>query len=617
MIAKSLLGTWGPAFIGVANHLWQSTVFIFPIWLLTFAFRNNHARTRYWLWFAASMKFLLPFYLLVLLGSHLTWLHRVPLKSEAKANAASSNFLVEQISQPFTLSGPESPVAESIGRSSIAIRMSALLGPIPTLSAILVVAWLSGFLTVMGLWFFRRWKIGAAIQNALPLHDGREVEALRRMEHLGALRRNIKILSLPASTEPGIFGLLRPVLLWPNAITARLDDAHLEAVLAHEIAHVRRRDNLTAAIHMLVEAIFWFHPMVWWLEARLVVERENACDEEVLLVLREPGIYAESILKVCKFSVESTPACVSGITGADLKKRIVQIMRGSAARKLSLGGKLLLVFAASLTAITPVTLGLWHRPAALAQTVQPTGQARVATEKEQRMAADASPAFLVATIKPSDPDSASRGWGFPTEGRHVSAVNATVENIMEVAYGIHTKQIVGAPVWLSKDRYNINGIPDVAGVPDFIQKREMYQKLLADRFHLVFHRETREMPIYAITIAKGGPILTPANPNETHINTGNSGGGGQRTLKFTNISMSDFSLNMNFYEDRPVIDQTSLPGRYDFTLRWTDDLSRENETGAPPSLFTAIREQLGLRVNAVKGPAEVFVIDSVERPSVN
>jgi uncharacterized protein (TIGR03435 family) len=242
-------------------------------------------------------------------------------------------------------------------------------------------------------------------------------------------------------------------------------------------------------------------------------------------------------------------------------------------------------------------------------------QAKVAVESEQSMAADASPGFLVATIKPSSPD-ATGGWAFPGEGRHVSCVNATVVDILSVAYAIQVKQIVGGPKWLSEDRYDISGIPDVAGVPSLVQIREMYRKLLAERFHLVLHREVREMPIYALTVAKGGPVLKIADPNE-NLNTGNSGSGGQRTLRFTNMSMSNFALNMNLYEDRPVIDQTSLTGRYDFTLTWTYDISRENAPDAPPSLFTAIKEQLGLRMDAVKGPAEVSVIDHVERPSEN
>jgi uncharacterized protein (TIGR03435 family) len=248
-----------------------------------------------------------------------------------------------------------------------------------------------------------------------------------------------------------------------------------------------------------------------------------------------------------------------------------------------------------------------------AQTPKPE-QART-TEAEQPMAENANPGFLVATVKPSDPAS-SAGWSFPTEGRHISCANASIATIMVVAYGIHIKQIVGAPDWLDKERYDINGVPDEPGVPSLSQMQQMYQKLLADRFHLVFHRETRPIPIYAITIAKGGPTLNVADPGE-QLHTGNSGSGGRRTLKFTAMSIPTFALNMNFYEDRPVVDQTSLPGRYDFTLKWTYDLSKEDEPDAPPSVFTAIKEQLGLRMDAVKGAAEVFVIDHIERPSEN
>ena len=123
-----------------------------------------------------------------------------------------------------------------------------------------------------------------------------------------------------------MFGILRPVLLWPRDIDMRLDDAQVHAILAHELAHVRRRDNLTAAMHMFVEAVFWFHPLVWWIGARLVDERERACDEEVVRLGNDPHVYAESILKTCQFYVESPLTCVPGVTGSDLKKRIERIM---------------------------------------------------------------------------------------------------------------------------------------------------------------------------------------------------------------------------------------------------------------------------------------------------
>ena len=96
----------------------------------------------------------------------------------------------------------------------------------------------------------------------------------------------------------------RPILLWPERISQHLETEHLEAILAHELWHVRRRDNLAAALHMMVEAIFWFHPLVWWLGARLMDERERACDEEVLRLGTRPNVYAEGILRVCKLYLE-------------------------------------------------------------------------------------------------------------------------------------------------------------------------------------------------------------------------------------------------------------------------------------------------------------------------
>src|SRR5580704_13847301 len=133
-------------------------------------------------------------------------------------------------------------------------------------------------------------------------------------------------MSSPARFEPGIFGVFRPILLVPEGITDRLPPEQWRAIVAHELCHVRRRDNLTAAIHMAVEAIFWFHPLVWWIGKRLVDERERACDEAVLLASGDPESYAEGILNVCKFYLESPLLCVSGVTGSNLKNRIRAIM---------------------------------------------------------------------------------------------------------------------------------------------------------------------------------------------------------------------------------------------------------------------------------------------------
>ena len=151
----------------------------------------------------------------------------------------------------------------------------------------------------------------------------------------------------------------------------RSNPVQLEAILAHELCHVRRRDNLTAAIHMLVQAIFWFHPLVWWLGVRLVDERERACDEEVLRLGTAPQAYAEGILSVCKLYVESPLACMSGVSGSNLRKRIEAIMGNRTIADLNGSKKLLLTALGIATIAAPIGAGLLTTPLNRAQTTAP------------------------------------------------------------------------------------------------------------------------------------------------------------------------------------------------------------------------------------------------------
>jgi beta-lactamase regulating signal transducer with metallopeptidase domain len=203
--------------------------------------------------------------------------------------------------------------------------------------------------------------------------NGHLLDTLRRLEGAprGRGEPRIRLVSSNHAIEPSVFGIVRPVLMWPAGIDDRLSNEQIEAILAHEVAHVRRRDNLAALIHMLVEAVFWFHPLVWWIGARLVDERERACDEDVVRLGTEPDVYAESILKTCQFYVESPLVCVAGVTGSDLKKRVEQIMRNdahvalSALKRVSLGAALVAAIA------IPVAIGIVTSPRLSAQIVAP------------------------------------------------------------------------------------------------------------------------------------------------------------------------------------------------------------------------------------------------------
>ena len=231
------------------------------------------------------------------------------------------------------------------------------------------------------------------------------------------------------------------------------------------------------------------------------------------------------------------------------------------------------------------------------------------------MAADAHPSFDVASIKLADPNDG--GSGFQTQGRRVYVENETMNNIISYAYGVHAKQIVGAPSWFESVRYDIRGLPDVDGIPNTAQYREMLVKLLADRFQLKFHREKRELSCYAITVAKGGPKIEASKSNGLPDQTGRNSRS-QASWRITNNTMEDFAkfLQMGAL-DRPVVDQTGLKGKYDFQLTWTKDLAPATDENAAPGFFTAIQEQAGLKVEPSKAEVDVLAIDHVVQPSAD
>jgi uncharacterized protein (TIGR03435 family) len=242
-------------------------------------------------------------------------------------------------------------------------------------------------------------------------------------------------------------------------------------------------------------------------------------------------------------------------------------------------------------------------------------------EPAANMAPDADPAYEVVTIKPSDPTDGERG--FQTRGRRVRAVNETMNDLISFSYGIHIRQIAGGPPWFASDRFFIEGVPDAAGQPNLKQFRSMMQKLLADRFNLKFHYEQRELSVYALTVGKAGPKMTrslgnPEGPPDDEFSR-------SAWMKETNTTMAEFTKALQYVLDRPVVDHTGLTGRWDFRVQWTPDESQfggmvpssSGNPNAAPGLFTAIQEQVGLKLELVKAPADVLVIDHVEKPSAN
>jgi uncharacterized protein (TIGR03435 family) len=241
------------------------------------------------------------------------------------------------------------------------------------------------------------------------------------------------------------------------------------------------------------------------------------------------------------------------------------------------------------------------------------------------MSADANPSFEVATVKPSQPDRPGKLFG--VRGNHFTTINTTLTDLITFAYGVQQKQVVGQPDWMDKDKWDIEAQPDVPGAPNKQQVATMVQKLLADRFQLKFHKDTKELSAYILTIAKGGQKMTAGSTDPNQLPALFFRGLGVLTVQ--NATMQDFAgLMQTAVLDRPVVDQTALPGKWNFLLKWTPDESQFGGMGvkvpppsdaadAPPPLFTAIQEQIGLKLEAGKAQVPVLVIDKVEKPSAN
>jgi uncharacterized protein (TIGR03435 family) len=678
---------------GLLSHLLQSTIFAGVAWPLALALRRNRAQVRYWIFFTASVKFLIPFAALVGLGA------LVPRHATAPPAIAGWMDTVERIGEPLTV---PAVAAQAAAHAAVAIS------PIPW-GTIALAVWACGFAAIVACWLVR-W---------------RRVRVLRRWASTLALEFPVPVMSTPGLLEPGVFGVFRPVLLVPEGIVERLNAAELDAILAHEGCHVRRRDNLTATIHMAVQALFWVHPLVWWLGARLVEERERACDEEVIALGNTPRIYAAGILNVCRHYVESPLVCVSGVTGSNLKRRIEAILANREALRLNYARKMALAVTALTALALPVAIGVVHAPIVRAQPipaptasiqspeVQPSQAASVqpkqvpapapAVQEEAKPvpaaapkpAAAARPKFDVASIKPCQPgdgpgrsgkgDMGANGGVDPNmpEGiggyfRHspgrLDITCGSLLTMVTVAYiesgtpllnnpgGImrQAEVIQGIPKWALAARYTIHAETDdpVANGPTqpvrgqrglpaaALLSGPMLQGLLEDRFQLKIRRVTEEAPMYALTVAKSGFKLKPMKEGDCLPDgppewpaggkpmcnwTGWDTNGPNRRLLLSSITMDRLAQDLaELILDRNVIDRTGITGSFVARLEYAPDENTrcfgmaqwcdvDPNSSIPPAatIFSALDQQFGLKLEPIKGPKEHIVIDSVERPSEN
>lgn len=564
------------------NHVWQSTVFGIVVALVALALRKHSARARFWLWTFASLKFLVPFAFLAVLGSNL------PRRAAPPVVEPTTRALTKFV-QPF------------VSADGVATQLSPLserpaMSHSETWAPCIFALWLVGFASTLGYWLLQSVRLDRTRRASRP--------ADRLLSQLP-----IPVRLTDRTVEPGVFGLFRPVLLLPADIADRLSPAQLKAVVAHELVHVRRRDNLWAALHVFVEAVFWFHPLVWWMGARLVAEREQACDEAVLEQGADAEDYAAGILAVCRYYACAPRPCVAGAAGADLKQRISAIMRFDSTPHSPWIRAGLAVLAVGAVLI-PIFLGrAYGRP----------------PQESPKLA------FEVASIHEWGPGQGPAGAfaaGVQFSTGRIRSQCASLQSLIFYAYQLTgSERLEGMPKWGNASC----GYPDSAETfaieatmpanTTSAQSRQMMQTLLAERFQFAAHWESRRLPVYALKSVPGKLKLKPSDPDkdppmkpgsigcpadDPHCHIGFCCG---------STTIATLSGMLTHALGRPVIDKTGLTGSYYFGLvKWAGD---ESVGSSLPSLPALLREEFGLELKPDVGPVPVLVIDHVEKPLAN
>jgi uncharacterized protein (TIGR03435 family) len=409
-----------------------------------------------------------------------------------------------------------------------------------------------------------------------------------------------------------VIGWLRPYVLLPVTALTGLRASQIEAILAHELAHVRRHDYLVNLLQTAIETLLFYHPAVWWVGKQMRTERELCCDDIAVAACGNPFEYAGALAEMEEIRGR-TPQPALAASGGELVGRIRRIL-GQPDRDSRPSG------AIAAAALTLVVAGAVAVVSVHAAPQQP------------------QPAFEVASIKrdvSGQPGPLYKLFpGFTVE-------RATVKDLIAMAYYIHDFQILAGPGWINSERYNIQAKAD--GAPVFSQEYRMLQlrrlqTLLRERFKLAVHRETKELPVYELTVVKGGPKLEAPNciqrnpgdfknaPGKTMWDYCGSGGWGIGRYEATNGDMSDLAGGLSGMLERIVVDKTGITGKFHIQLtfapddsvrRFPDIAAAPTSPGDAPNIFTALQEQLALKLESARGPVEALVIDHVERPSEN
>lgn len=552
------------------------------------------------------------------------------------------------VSSPAPARAPAGPPSTAITLPLGGVSL-ALATWLPTIVAL----WLAGVALLLmrlagGCWRVRRLRQAALAEAASRWQLAADAIA-RRL----ALGRPVFIVDSARVDTPTAIGWLRPVILLPLAAMSSLTPAQVDAILAHELAHIRRHDFLVNLLQTIAETILFYHPAVWWISSRIRTEREHCCDDVAVGVCGDPVEYASALTELAAWSVGRAPLAMAA-TGGSLLDRVRRVLRvQDDAPRRATGGILiaglalgLAVVAGSLTAVS------------LAQT----------TADDRRGAADGRIGprevnellgfnlFPGPTGYPTDDPRDARSWGLTI--RHPNGelpfIGFTARSLIREAYGLGTMPIVDGPRWLDEDSFDITVDRDVSVVNGAFDRRETsaaIRSLLEGQLGLAAHRARREFPVYALVRRSAdsplGPGLRPSTavcfdgrPGRAPV-PGQGPGQGLAVCGFDDsltgktglrVTMTDFANEMSrarvdlLSADRIVVDRTGLNGSFDLQIRFGLVPLAAMATAAPAAraalwpfgirtLHSALPEQLGLALEESTAEFEVFVIDRINRPA--
>jgi uncharacterized protein (TIGR03435 family) len=517
------------------------------------------------------------------------------------------------------LSARQIDIQLSDGRRSITVidhvRPAASEHPTDRAAGLLRSAWSGVVLLCLAPVALALWRLRDLRRCGLPWLKGAPLA--REIALQAGVRRPIDLLFHADVLTPLTCGFARPAIVLPSD-AEQWDDRQLRDAIVHELEHVRRGDSVVQLAARIVCALYWFHPLVWIAWRRLCLESERACDDAVLRD-SERTEYAEQLVALAgRLSGHAWVPGVSMANRSDLSARIEAILD----RRQSRGRVGALSASAIVACALLVIIGISPLRAVARAQVQAAGR---------------TGSFEVASIKPNQSgDLRASIQALPGGYR---AVNAPLRLLIRDAYALQGFQLVGGPSWLDSERFDVLAKAEGNPTPD--QERLMLRALLAERFALSVHGETRELPLYAMVMARAdgrpGPQLRRTgadcseapvwqgtgpppsrDPNSPCSSAGPGSGGGMR---FRGVTLEALGKFLSTPAQRPVIDRTGLTGLFDIELELTAELGppppppgmadRVDRVFAP-SIFTALQEQLGLKLDSRRGPIDVIVIDRVE-----